>query len=61
VPEPWPFPPQLRVAPELVAAVDLADGPALDLLELGRARLVELTTDLEPSWQRRSRRSRFGP
>ena len=38
VPEPWPFPAQLRVVPELVAAVDLADGPALDLVELGRAR-----------------------
>ena len=56
VPEPWPFPPQLRVVPELVAAVDLADGPALELVELGRARLVELTADLEPLWRRRSRR-----
>jgi segregation and condensation protein B len=56
VPEPWPFPAQLRVVPELVAAVDLADGPALDLVELGRARLVVLSADLDPSWQRRSRR-----
>jgi segregation and condensation protein B len=56
VPEPWPFPAQMRVVPELVAAVDLADGPALDLLELGRTRLVELTEGLDPSWQRRSRR-----
>jgi segregation and condensation protein B len=56
VPEPWPFPAQMRVEPELVAAVDLADGPALDLVELGRARLVELTDGLDPSWHRRSRR-----
>jgi hypothetical protein len=56
VPDPWPFPPQLRVVPELVAAVDLADGPALELVELGRARLSELAADLDPSWQRRSRR-----
>ena len=56
VPEPWPFPPPLRVVPELVAAVDLADGPALELVELGRARLVELTADLDPLWRRRSRR-----
>jgi segregation and condensation protein B len=56
VPEPWPFTAQLRVVPELVAAVDLADGPALDLVELGRARLIELTANLDPSWHRRSRR-----
>jgi hypothetical protein len=56
VPGPWPFPAQMRVVPELVAAVDVADGPAMDLLELGRARLVELTDGLDPSWRRRSRR-----
>jgi hypothetical protein len=47
---------QLRVVPELVAALDLADGPALDLVEAGHARLVALSADLDPSWQRRSRR-----
>jgi segregation and condensation protein B len=46
----------MRVVPELVAAVDLADGPALDLVELGRAALVELSAKGDPSWQRRSRR-----
>jgi hypothetical protein len=56
VPEPWPFPSQIRVVPELVAAVDLADGPALDLVELGRARLAELNADPDASWQRRLRR-----
>ncbi|MBV9595470.1 MAG: SMC-Scp complex subunit ScpB [Chloroflexi bacterium] len=36
VPEPWPFPSQLRVVAELVAAVDLADGPkaALQVLAI---------------------------
>jgi segregation and condensation protein B len=58
VPEPWPFPAQMRVVPELVAAVDLADGPVLDLVELGRAHLIELSADLEPSWHRRARRRR---
>jgi segregation and condensation protein B len=53
VPEPWPFPPQARVVPELVAALDLADGPTPELAELGRARLVELTATLEPAWRRR--------
>jgi chromosome segregation and condensation protein ScpB len=56
VPEPWPFPAHMRVVPDLVAALDLADGPALDLVEVGVARLVELTDGLDPSWQRRPRR-----
>jgi hypothetical protein len=43
-PEPWPFPPQLRVVTGVAAAVDLVDWSALDLVELGRARLVELTS-----------------
>jgi segregation and condensation protein B len=46
----------MRVVPELVGAIDLADGPALELVDLGRAHLVELSASLEPSWQRRSRR-----
>jgi segregation and condensation protein B len=58
VPEPWPFPPQLRVVPELVAAVDLADSPSVDLAELGRTRLVDVAASIEPSWQRRPRRPR---
>jgi segregation and condensation protein B len=53
VPEPWPFPPQFRVVPRLVAAVDLADGPATELADLGRACLAEVGTALDPSWQRR--------
>jgi len=59
VPEPWPFPPHLRVVPDLVAAVDLADGLAVELAELGRSRVVELVgTGSEPSWQRRPQRGR---
>ena len=38
MPEPWPFPPQQRVVPELVAAVDLADGLNRELADLGRNR-----------------------
>jgi hypothetical protein len=59
VPEPWPFPANLRVAPALVTAVDLADGGlSHELVELGRARLRELVDGLEPSWQRRPDRRR---
>jgi hypothetical protein len=58
VPEPWSFPPQLRVAPELVAAVDLADGPNVDLAELGRIRLAEFSGNVEPSWHGRPQRRR---
>jgi segregation and condensation protein B len=58
VPEPWPFPAQMRVVPELVAAIDLADGLSLDMIDVGRARVVELTDGLDPSWHRRSRRRR---
>ncbi len=56
VPEPWLLPPQLRVVPELVAAIDLADGPALDLVDLGRTRLAGFSTTLNPAWRRRERR-----
>jgi len=42
VPDAWPFPPHLRVAPELVAALDLAEAAESSLAELGRARLAEL-------------------
>jgi segregation and condensation protein B len=56
VPDAWPFPPQLRVVPKLVAAVDLTDGSETELADFGRARLVELSSGLDPSWQRRPRR-----
>jgi excisionase family DNA binding protein len=59
VPEPWPFPANLRVAPALVTAIDLVDGGvSRELMELGRARLRELVDGLEPSWQRRPDRRR---
>jgi segregation and condensation protein B len=59
VPEPWPFPANVRVAPALVAAVDIADGGlSHELMELGRIRLRELVERMEPSWQRRPDRRR---
>jgi excisionase family DNA binding protein len=59
VPEPWPFPANLRVAPALVTAVDIVDGGlAHELMELGCARLREPVDGLEPSWHRRPDRRR---
>jgi len=58
VPDAWPFPPHLRVAPEIVAALDLAESVEPSLAELGRARLDELAEKLKPSWQRRPQRRR---
>jgi len=58
VPDAWPFPPQLRVAPEIVAALDLTEAVEPSLAELGRTRLAELVEGLEPSWQRRPQRRR---
>ena len=58
VPDPWPFPPHLRVVPEIVAALDLAEAMAPSLAELGRVRLADLADGLEPSWQRRPPRRR---
>ena len=58
VPDPWPFPPHLRVVPEIVAALDLAESLTPALAELGRARLKELGDGLEPSWERRPQRRR---
>jgi hypothetical protein len=40
--EPWPFPPQVRVAPAVVAVLDLA--------EASDVRLVELTGDVVADW-----------
>jgi hypothetical protein len=54
VPDPWPFPAHLRVAPENVAALDLAESLTPSLAELGLARLKELGEGLEPSWERRA-------
>ena len=58
VPDPWPFPPHLRVVPEIVAALDLAESLTPALAELGHARLKELGEGLEPSWERRPQRRR---
>jgi hypothetical protein len=52
VPDPWVFPPHVRVVPELVAALDLAESVAPVLADLGRVRLKELGDGLEPSWVR---------
>jgi segregation and condensation protein B len=53
--EPWPFPPQLRVAPAVVAALDLAESHLPALAADGRIRLAELEQEkaVEPSWRRR--------
>jgi hypothetical protein len=47
VPEPWPFPPHLRVVPELVAAVDLAEGPAICA-----SSDVSASSSSAPAWTR---------
>jgi segregation and condensation protein B len=51
--EPWPFPPQLRLAPAVVVALDLAESRVPVLAAAGRARLAELEERVEPSWRRR--------
>jgi excisionase family DNA binding protein len=58
VPDPWPFPPHVRVVPELVAALDLAESLAPALVDVGRERLKQLDDGLEASWERRPRRRR---
>jgi hypothetical protein len=59
VPDVWPFPPHLRVVPEVVAALDLAESGLPLLAEIGRTRLNTLGGELvEPSWQRRPQRQR---
>jgi hypothetical protein len=51
--EPWPFPAQLRLAPALVAALDLAESSLPVLAEIGRAWLAELAETVEPTWHQR--------
>src|SRR6202022_3804010 len=58
VPEPWPFPPQVRVVPAVVAALDLAEAGDVRLVELGNRRLVELTRDVVADWLQRPPRRR---
>jgi len=58
VPDPWPFPPQLRLVPAVVAALDLLEAEPPALAELGRTRLEELTEELDPSWHQRPPRRR---
>jgi segregation and condensation protein B len=58
VPDPWPFPPHLRVVPEIVAALDLAESVDPALADIGRVRLKELGDGIEPSWGRRAQRRR---
>jgi hypothetical protein len=59
VPDPWPFPAHLRVVPEIVAALDLAESVTSSLAELGLARLKELGDGLDPSWERGPQRRRL--
>ncbi len=58
VPEPWPFPPQVRVVPAVVAALDLAEAGDVRLVGLGNRRLVELTRDVVADWLQRPPRRR---
>jgi excisionase family DNA binding protein len=51
--EPWPFPPQLRLAPAAVVALDLAESSVPALAEVARVRLAKLAETVEPSWHRR--------
>ncbi len=53
VQEPWPFPPQLRVAPPIVVALDLAEAEAGGCQLIGRRRLEELGTTVVASWRPR--------
>src|SRR5713226_8010718 len=58
VPGVWPFPPHARVAPSVVAALDLAEHPHPRMATLGRAQLDELAPLAEPAWHRRPARPR---
>jgi segregation and condensation protein B len=57
-PEPWPFPPHLRVAPAVVAALDLSESAHPELARIGRSKLEELARDVEPDWRQRPPRRR---
>ncbi len=58
VPGVWPFPPHARVAPSVVAALDLSEHPHPMMASLGRTRLEELAALAEPAWHRRPARPR---
>lgn len=47
-PEPWPFPPQARVVPGLIAALDLSESARPELAAIGSTELEELARDVEP-------------
>ncbi len=51
--QPWPFLPQLQLAPAAVVALDLAESHLPALAEVGRERLAELENAVEPSWRQR--------
>jgi len=53
VQEPWPFPPQLRVAPPIVIALDLAEVESSGCQIVGRRRLEELAPAVVASWRPR--------
>jgi segregation and condensation protein B len=57
-PEPWPFPPQARLVPPLVAALDLAESARAPLAEVGAGRLRELAVDIVADWRQRPPRRR---
>jgi segregation and condensation protein B len=50
-PEPWPFPPQQRLAPAVVVALDLAESGLEVLRQLGRARLIDAAPAVAPTWR----------
>jgi segregation and condensation protein B len=58
VQEPWPFPPQARVVPAAVAALDLVEARDAGLVELGTGCLDELTRDVVADWLQRPPRRR---
>jgi segregation and condensation protein B len=58
VPEPWPLPPQTRVAPPIVAALDLVESASAALAEVGRVQLEELAQSAVPAWRQRPRSRR---
>jgi hypothetical protein len=53
VPEPWPFASQGRVAPALIAALDLSESAHSELAMIGQASLAELAREVEPDWRQR--------